>query len=131
MLNPFPIQFLALLAYFLLRVCVGSICVYLGFTQLRTAQALRTPDQPHWPLTPFVVLPLIAGEIAFGLMFILGWYTQYAALGIMILTSVVLIWYKRFSILNLPPRIFYTLLLFTAISLFITGAGALAFDLPI
>lgn len=131
MLNPFPIQFLALFAYFLLRVCVGWICISLGLRHLRFTRDLRHSTAPIWPIPASLIYTLVLSELTLGLMFIVGWYTQYAALGGIALATIMLIWHKRCTPIGIPPRIFYVLFLGTAVSLFITGAGAFAFDLPI
>jgi uncharacterized membrane protein YphA (DoxX/SURF4 family) len=119
MLNPFPIQFLAPLTYFLLRVVLGFLIIRLGNRLLR-----RTPRT--------AASSVIAGiEIVIGSMFILGVYTQIAAFITILLTIPVL------ARPHSPLRVFQTnrsttlLMCVIALSLFITGAGAFAFDLPI
>jgi len=132
MLNPFPIQFLALLAYLILRVFVGGILLYLGFTHLKYRHDLTFAlSIPWFPHSTFSVLMLFSTEIIIGCMFIGGFYTQYAAIIGMILALKMLVFYKRFTSPRLPGRLFYILLFGASLSLFITGAGAFAFDLPI
>ncbi len=132
MLNPFPIQFLALLAYLLLRVFVGAILLYLGIRHWQTRHTLKeTLVLPWWPFGTTTTLVLIIAELVLGTLFILGAYTQYAALITMLICLDFMLFRHRFTHETLPARIFYVLLFGCALSLFITGAGALAFDLPI
>ncbi len=117
MLNPFPIQFLALLAYALLRICVGGILAYRATSHLREKRTL---------VQAFGALELVSG-----LMLIVGYYTQIAALlsgGVALLALSV---HAVRSALSMGGRQFYLLLFVASLSLFITGAGFFAFDLPI
>ncbi len=132
MLNPFPIQWLAVFAYFILRLFVGSILVFLGFSHLKNKRSLQdTLSFPWFPYNKFSVFILFSTEIIIGSMFITGFYTQYAALIGMILAIKMFIFNERFNSSQLPSRFFYALLFGVCFSLFITGAGAFAFDLPI
>lgn len=132
MLNIFPLQWFALFSYFILRVCIGGILIYLGVIQSKSYRELVATTT--WPLLPKHQLPIlliIGSEFIFGTMIILGAYTQLAALGVFILALKMLFWRNRFTHPSIPDRYFYFLLLGCCISLFITGAGAIAFDLPI
>lgn len=132
MLNPFPIQFLALFAYFLLRVFVGGILFYLGLKHFKLRHELRHAMQLPWfPYGYFVATTFAASELIIGTFLIAGAHTQYATLAIMIMSLKMLVMRNWFEHPSLPPKIFYVLLLGTSLSLFITGAGAFAFDLPI
>lgn len=132
MLNPFPIQFLALFAFTILRFIVGIILMHLGLEHLRNRQTLKE-------LLSFSMLPYglffawYVGllEIIIATMFILGFYTQIAALLTVFLSLKFIVLNRRFSSPLIPGKLFYLLLLGAALSLFITGAGAFAFDLPI
>lgn len=132
MLNPFPIQFLALFAYFILRLCVGALLVHLGLRHLQNQKAIIASTR--WPLLlnqSFPITVLIVAELIFGIMFIAGWYTQYAALATLVLCFTMIVSRHRFTHPAIPERMFYVLLGAAALSLFITGAGVFAFDLPI
>ncbi len=132
MLNPFPIQWLALLAYFILRLFVGLTLLIITRQHIRHYRDLV--DSTHWPLFPAKAFPiqmLIFFELIIALLLIIGAWTQYAALLLIGMSIKMLIWRNRFSHSSIPPRIIYVLLLGSALSLFITGAGAFAFDLPI
>jgi uncharacterized membrane protein YphA (DoxX/SURF4 family) len=132
MLNPFPIQFLALLAYFILRVITGLVLITLGFRHLKHRETLaQNMKLTIAPFGGFNVWALAITEIAVGSLLIIGLHTQWAAL-ILIIMSLKLIWLERyFKHSTIPSRLFYLLLIGIGLSLFITGAGAFAFDLPI
>jgi uncharacterized membrane protein YphA (DoxX/SURF4 family) len=124
MLNLFPIQWLALFAYAILRVCVGGVLVYLGMKHLRYRNEIAAVT--HAPLFPFprtAVALIIATELITGTLILAGLYTQIGALLLMSLSIKMLVWHKRFAHESIPPRIMYVLLLGCALSLFITGAG--------
>ena len=70
-------------------------------------------------------------EIIIGTLFTLGFLTQVAALLAIFLSVKILIMYRHFIHPLIPQRLFYILLLAISFSLFITGAGIFAFDLPI
>ena len=134
MLNPFPV-FLSysLIAPFILRVVAGLIFVDLGLVLfkgerqrwLNSFTALRIPS-PN-----FALKILGAIEIIGGIMFILGFYTQVAAIILSLLTfSEAYIEYKDPSVLK-RSLVFYTLLLAITLSLILSGAGSFAFDIPL
>jgi uncharacterized membrane protein YphA (DoxX/SURF4 family) len=131
-LNPFPIQFLSLFAYFLLRVTVALVLLVLAWQQLRSrrelAPALQLPWFPHGNLSVWI---LIVAEVGIAGLLLIGLYTQYAALALMIMSVKLIVFRRWFRHPAIPARLFLVLLFGAALSLFITGAGAFAFDLPI
>lgn len=128
----FPIQWLALFAYFILRIWIGGILIYLGIRHSKSYRELvATTTWPLIPKAPLPIILLIASEFIFGSMLILGTYTQLVVIGIFILALKLIFWRSRFIHPTIPDRYFYILLLGGCLSLFITGAGAVAFDLPI
>lgn len=132
MLSIFPIQFLSLLAYFILRVTVGALLMFLAYRHTRDFPALTlTFSKRWWPFGQFSTLVLIATELTCGLLIVIGMYTQVATL-IVALMSIKLFlirpWYGHPSI---PSRLFYLLLAASTLCLTITGAGAFAADLPL
>ena len=132
MLNIFPIQWLSLFAYAILRVFVGSVLVYLGFTHFKHRDELKhVLKLSWWPFGYLSTLLLVFFEIVAGVMYILGAYTQIAALIAALMALEMLIFSGTFVHHTIPRRITYVLLLAASISLFITGAGAPAFDLPL
>lgn len=116
MLNPFPIQFLAPLAFFLLRVTLGILCVRLGLRMLRAE---------HTSVKRRLLGTLFLGT---GSFLVLGLYTQIAALGAILLSIVGL---ARKGVLPGLTRTSLFLMIAISLSLFITGGGPFGFDLPI
>lgn len=132
MLNPFPIQFLAMFAYFILRFVVGVIVLHLGFSHYRHRHELKDILKlSWWPWGKLSIAILVSVEIIVGSMLILGAYTQIAALVLLLMSLEFLITRNWFDHPSIPPKIFYLLLVAISLSLFITGAGVFAFDLPI
>ena len=132
MLNPFPVQFLSFFAYMLLRLFVGGILVFLGIRHFRQRESLKEALKLSWfPYGALSVWILITVELVVGVLFILGAFTQYAAIVAMLMAAEMLIIRHWFDHKALPTRMFYLLLFGASLTLFITGAGPLAFDLPI
>lgn len=132
MLNPFPIQFLAVLAYAVLRLFVGATLVYLGTRHIQKRHDLKhTLTFSLFPYGLMTAWYFALVELVIGMMFIAGFYTQIAALLAFILSLKILVLQKHFASPYIPGRLFYILLMAASISLFITGAGTFAFDLPI
>jgi len=132
MLNIFPIQWLAMFAYLLLRVWVAMLLIWLGYRHASAVKELIATTR--WPLLPQRALPiqlLILFECLAGLVLMVGAYTQIVVGLIFMYSLKMIIWNHRFSHPTIPDRYFYFLLLGACLSLFITGAGAIAFDLPI
>lgn len=132
MLNPFPIQFLALFAYFVLRVIVGTVLMYLGLLHASSIETLKeTFTRSWWPYGRFSAIVLALTEFITGAMFVLGYATQIAAIVVFLMSLKLILLRSWFTHDSIPPRTFYLLLLGVSLSLFITGAGIFAFDLPI
>lgn len=132
MLNIFPIQFLAPLAYTLLRVILGFIFIRFGIIHITERDNLKhilTFPQHRFGL--FFTWFLIFTELLIGTLFLLGFLTQIAALLSIILSLKMIFLHKRFTHPCIPSTLTYTLVLFISLSLFITGAGYLAFDIPL
>ncbi len=132
MLNLFPIQFLALFAYFILRIITGLVFLNLGLKHYKKREELSSVlILPIFPFGKISVIILITFELIIGTLLILGLFTQIAAI-LIILTSVKMLFLRhRFTHDSLPSKLTYFLLLGIGISLLITGAGVFAFDLPI
>ncbi len=125
--NYFPILFLAPLAYFLLRICVAIILIYLGRSNITHRKS--SVSNTTFSQTALATFGII--EIALGVFFFVGFSTQIAALALMAVTLIHLIRPHMLRHTMTPSRIFFVLLFFVSVSLFITGAGPFAYDLPI
>ncbi len=130
MLNIFPIQFLAPLAYFLLRLCVGIILIRLGVRHLENRNR-ATINMNVSSASKVLFVSMGITELLAGILILLGAYTQIGALIALASTSIQLLRPRAFTYLGYPSRMFFFLLLTSLASLFITGAGAFAFDLPL
>jgi len=134
MLNPFPeLLVYSFWAPFILRVVAGFVFINLGVFAFKNEKerwiaslsALKVPS----PKVAVKIFGLI--EIAGGVMLILGFYTQIAALVLAIVTfAEAYIEYKEPLILK-RNFVFYILLLSILLSLLLSGAGAYAIDLPL
>lgn len=133
MLNIFPTMFLSLFAHALLRIFIGCIFLYLGWRHLvRDRAGLQATLSAHWPrMAPYIVRYLGVLEIVIGGMILAGSFTQIAAVTAIVLSIKMLMLRRHFAHPSIPQPLFYILLLGTCASLFITGAGVFAFDLPL
>ena len=132
MLNLFPIQFLALFAYFVLRVITGLSILWLGYKHFQHREELgKILVLPIFPFGKISISILIIMEIIIGTLLTIGLFTQAGAILLMLLALKMLILRKHFDHSTLPNRLTYLLFFAIGFSLFITGAGVFAFDLPI
>lgn len=132
MLNLFPIQFLSMFAYALLRIMVGLILIFWGKEHYNKFSAIA--PLVKWPFIKngkLVLVFLIGSELLIGFMFVIGLLTQAVAAASVIMCLKLIIWHKSFPQNTLPSKLALLLIAFISLSLFITGAGAFAFDLPI
>ena len=132
MLNPFPTMWLSLLAFFILRVTVGFVLIHLGSRHLRERGQLLADLRARYRTLPPIVIPVLAlAELTIGGLLLIGYHTQYAALAGVVLALTFLVFRGATESELVPPRLFFVLLLGAFLSLFITGAGIFAFDLPL
>lgn len=134
MLNPFPdLLTYSLLAPFLLRVVAGFIFTDLGYLAFKNEKerwvvSLSTLNIPS-PKIAVKVLGFV--EIIGGLMLLVGFYTQIAALILALFTfAETYVEYKDPLILK-RNFVFYIMLFSILLSLLVSGAGAFAVDLPL
>ena len=132
MLNVFPIQFLAPLAYSFLRVILGIVLIRLGLRHIRHREDLKNVFTfSFFPYGGFMVWYLAVIELILGVLFFVGFLTQIAALLAILLSLKFIVMHKKFHHPLIPERLTYVLILAISCTLFVTGAGALAIDLPI
>ena len=92
MLNLFPIQFLALLAYFILRVMTGLAVLWLAKRHFQFRHELSTVlVLPFFPFGKVTTIVLIITEMVAGALLVLGAFTQIGAL-LLILLSLDITW---------------------------------------
>ena len=114
MLNPFPD--LLMYSFFAPTVLRVAVAVFLFYTAYAMFQ--QKANRAHR-----------VGHIIFGLMLLLGLYTQIAALigALGALAGIIFV----HKIPHGMPRSMLVVLLAVCISLLMTGAGAMAFDIPL
>ncbi len=132
MLNTFPnLLVLGFFAPTLLRAAVACLFFYAAYSAYKHREAasrLRFPliGEASWA-GGFTMLMYSS----IGLALLLGYYTQIAAI-LAGLTSIKgLLFCKRFGPLFPYQRSTYVLLFIICLSLLVSGAGALAYDLPL
>ncbi len=134
MLNPFPdLLTYSLFAPFILRVVLGVILIDLGILKFRSEKERWIATFNGLRLRPADTLVSLFGliEIVGGIMLVVGLYTQIAALVFVVMFSIE--FYLEWTEANILKRdlVFYILCLTISLSLLISGAGALAFDIPL
>jgi uncharacterized membrane protein YphA (DoxX/SURF4 family) len=132
MLNLVPLQFLALYGYAILRIIVGLVWLELALRHKQNTNRLKESlHLPLWPWPNTAVHLIIVTELIIGCFFVIGLYTQVAALLSILWCLKLLLLRHYFTDSSFPDTRTVMLLLAIGVTLFITGAGALAFDLPI
>jgi len=132
MLNLFPILWLTPFGHFILRTVVGGILLALAILHIRQfrtfAPKLRLPviHNGYITLTTFIIV-----EIVVSVLFILGIWTQLAALLTLSLSLKTLMWHKRFPEGSVYSKSTYLLIFAASLSLLVTGAGPFGYDLPL
>jgi uncharacterized membrane protein YphA (DoxX/SURF4 family) len=133
MLNPFP-ELLYVSQFFaptLLRVAVGVTFFYLAYTQYRRRDEIAELELPIFGRNSWWYVLSIIFNMVVGAMLFFGFYTQIAALLGMV-GCLKGLWLNRrhpeVVILSNGTVVLLVVILF---SLFLTGAGAFAFDLPL
>ncbi len=137
MLNIFPhLLVLGFFAPTLLRIGVAGVLLYMAFFYIAHREQIGRASLPFIGARGEVFAWLSALAVGIlGLMLLFGYYTQVAAL----LTALALpkyFIYRRYWPQLLPlffplSRATYLLLCIICLSLLVSGAGALAFDLPL
>lgn len=137
MLNVFPdLLFLQLLAPFLIRITVGLMFLWIGYSYMfRDREVLISQISNKWPrLGPFSVWSGGIFEMITGVFLIVGFLTQIAAIvGMLIAMDALFVklLYKDLDKVAKYSRMFYILIFIASLSLLFSGAGAFAFDLPL
>jgi uncharacterized membrane protein YphA (DoxX/SURF4 family) len=132
MLNVFP-QLLdyTFFAPTLLRIAAACIFLYLVKSHYVHRNAIAQTRFPLIGAGMWVVWLAIVVELAVGIGLFFGAWTQVAALVGALLALKYSIWYGTYPSYFVLPRSAALLLLVICLSLMATGAGAIAFDLPL
>lgn len=132
MLNTFPeLLNLSFFAPLILRMALGILLIEFSLACHRKNISLTSFFRERKiPLANIFTYKLIILQFLSGLLLIVGLYTQISVL-VSIYTLLVLMFInKRVKILRFDNSL-YVLLILISISLLLTGAGALALDLPL
>lgn len=133
MLNVFPeLLFLSFFAPFVLRMFLGFVLLSSSLDRLyRRRDVFERLFLKHSPLNGKTMLWVFGiFEFVFGLGLLVGIYVQIIAVGI-ILFSIAAIFGKNTALWFGSNRLVYLFMLGVSLSLLLSGAGALAFDLPL
>lgn len=133
MLNPFPdLLVLTLLAPFILRIAVGIIFLKSGYTRVKKdyARITMTNTKSMWSLSIIPIIWFGVLEVLIGLSLVAGFLTQIGALA-GILVSIFMLSGRGTPSLASQSQAFYIVVLAVCLSLMLSGAGAIAIDLPL
>ena len=134
MLSPFPELFaFGWFAPTIIRLVLGIFFVRFGISKLRSekSEKLTFFELAGFPRANIFLLLSAWIEIAGGILLIVGFYTQVTAiiLALFMAGAVFIKWRKPELLKN--DMEFYILILAATATLIISGAGALAFDIPL
>lgn len=132
MLNPFPgLLVLSFFAPLLIRVGAGFVFFYIAYAQGKRREEISVMRFPLLGASKHFVALAVAFNVLVGGALIFGYHTQIAALLAVLGTIKLLVlghWYPRLVPVD---RAALFLLIIVCLSLLISGAGALAYDLPL
>ena len=134
MLNPFPdLLAYAILAPFMLRMVLGLAFLYAGYRNLtRERQEAASRFRVDWgPLGTFFIWKLGIAQLLVGLALIAGFLTQIAAIVGAVIGVYLFLFKSRYPMIAPRSKLYYVFVVVTSLSLLLTGAGAIAFDLPL
>jgi uncharacterized membrane protein YphA (DoxX/SURF4 family) len=132
MLNPFPeLLFLQHLAPTLLRVAAACVFFYLAYNHLYRREALGRIPFPIVGSGAWIVWFGIFVELVIGAALFVGYAVQVIALVGAVAALKHLLFGKRYHEYFLLSRGAALLLIAILLSLVITGAGLIAFDIPL
>ncbi|MEK7207938.1 MAG: DoxX family protein [Patescibacteria group bacterium] len=133
MLNPLPdLLAFGLLAPFLLRVTLGLVFLDFGWNKLRRKdEKAAFFESLGWRPGARYALVLGIVEVVCGLALLVGVYTQIAALAAAVILAGALYLKQKHREKWPHDRRLFLLLLVISLSLIFSGAGFLAFDLPL
>lgn len=129
MLNIFPELLYPFFAPALLRAAMAIVFFYVAYQQYQQRQNISALQLPIVGRN-FVWLAIIFHAVV-GAMFLLGYYTQAAA--IVAILGLLAGWWlnRRHPSMIILPNSTVLLLIVVSVSLLISGAGAMAQDLPL
>lgn len=133
MLNPFPdLLVLTLLAPFILRVAVGIMFLKSGHVRIKKdyTRIVMVSPKSIWSLATVSIMWFGILEVLIGLSLVAGFFTQIGALA-GIFVSIFMLSGRGTPSITSQSQAFYILVLAICLSLMLSGAGAIAIDLPL
>ncbi len=132
MLNVFP----GLLTYgffapTLLRIAAAIVLFYLAYNHYTQREHIARTHFPVFGAKTWIAWVAIFVDVVVGLGLFFGAWTQVAALLGALIALKYGIWYGKYPSYFVLPRSTAFLLCIVCLSLMLTGAGAMAFDVPL
>lgn len=134
MLNPFPdLLAFGLVAPLMLRVALGVIFIDFGWNKFGKEREQKAAFFTTLGLKPGTYYAVAFGviEAVSGLLLVVGFYTQIAALAALCISVAAYRLKGKYPEHFQNSRCFFFLLAVISLSLLFSGAGFLAFDLPL
>lgn len=134
MLNPFPdLLAFGLIAPLLLRVALSVVFIDFGWSKLTKDREKKSAFFETLGLKPGAYYAVAFGviELAAGILLIIGLYAQIAALAALVISVAAYRLKGKYPEHFQNSRCFFFLLAVISLSLLFSGAGFLAFDLPL
>src|SRR6185312_14389871 len=132
MLNTFP----AFLTYgffapTLLRIAVALVLIYLAYGHFKQRDAISRERFPVIGTAHWVAWLSIVVEAAIGLMLLAGYHTQIASIFAALIGLKQAFWHGKYPHYFILARGTALFMLVISLTLLVSGAGALAMDLPL
>jgi uncharacterized membrane protein YphA (DoxX/SURF4 family) len=132
MLNPFPqLLVLSFFAPTLLRAAAALVFFYLALSHFKNRAAIAGTRWPVWGTGAWIPWVATVADSVVGAGLLAGYWTQVAALLGALLGLKYAFWAGRYETYFVLSRTAALLLAVICLSLLLTGAGALAFDVPL
>lgn len=132
MLNTFPdLLIFSFFAPTLLRVGVALVFLWGAYAQYTRIEELSRLELPVFGRAPWAIWLSILAHTAIGLMLFFGYYTQIAAILAALGGLKGVVYAKKYPRLFPLCRLEYAFVILICLSLLLSGAGALAYDLPL
>ncbi len=132
MINTFPqLLVFGFFAPTVLRLVAAGVLLYAAHYHFTHREHIARTRFPIVGAGAWIVWVALTAEALVGLGLLFGYYTQIAALVGVIIALKQLVWGGRYPSFFFFPRSTSILLLIIMLSLLLTGAGAVALDLPL
>lgn len=115
----------------LLRITVGLLLIIEGYRRYRAPQRTKQALARLGSLAPIGLYAIVASELLIGASLVLGFLMQLGALLGLILALKMVFLRSYFPGLSSHSRSYWVLIAAVCAALTLTGAGAIAFDLPL